>query len=304
MSFNSNPIVSEITGYTEQHKSELLVKALMAGKSREMFNFIQVNGPTTLNLMSNDILFQSAAECGFSHSGSTTFSQRVLDPKPIKVNMEWCDKVLIPTYQNWQIKVAAGRETLPYSEEIVNNVLDKISEGIEKMLYQGSSASTNEFQGLIEQLDADANSVKVNVASGSTALEAIRQVAAAVPKQIRDVKILVGADTYYDYVQALVNANLFHYMPNDYQAGVAPDSYVLPGTDIVVEKIPGLTGTKKIIAANMDNLFYGANVAEDDPNSNFEFWYSKDDRTFKFVWEGLMGTNYAFSDEIVIGTLN
>lgn len=300
--FNSNAIVTEITGYTEQHKSELLVQALMSGKSREMMNFIQVNGDTTLNRMQNDIVFQSAAECGFSHSGDTIFTQRVLSPKPIRCNLEWCDKVLIPTYQSWAVKVAAGREQLPYSEEIVNNVLDKISEGIEKMLYTGSSANTGEFQGLIEILDNDANSIKVNVASGTTALEAIRQVAAAVPKQIKDVKILVGADTYYNYVQDLVNANLFHYQPADYNAGVAPDSYVLPGTDIVVEKIPGLTNTGKIIAANMENIYYGANVSEDD--SVFEFWFSKDDRTFKFVWEGLLGVQVAWPDEVVIGTLN
>lgn len=60
----NNPIVTAITNYVEEHRSELLSKAMLDGKSRRAFNLMtDVKGPTTLNIMdTNVVLVNSNAD--------------------------------------------------------------------------------------------------------------------------------------------------------------------------------------------------------------------------------------------------
>lgn len=296
----NNPVVTAITGYTEQHRSELLSASLLDGKSRGLFNLMtDVKGPTTLNIMENDIHFQPLT-CGWNESGTTTFSQRTLDPVGIEIEMSFCDKNLLRTYAQYEVKVAAGREQMPFEEQFVNNILGKINEGIEKMLYQGKltdSGATNECEGLVSILSNDENVVAVSAATGVTAYAFLKDVAKAIPANVKNPVILVSTPLYREYIQDLVSANLFHYDPAN-----GENEYRLPGTDIKVIAVDGLNGTEKdyAIAANLNNIFYGVSGDEDD--SAFDLFYSRDNREFRFYWASVLGVQVAFPDEVVLGT--
>lgn len=290
-----NPIVTAITGYVEEHKSELLAKSMLDGKSRSAFNLmVDVKGPTALNIMDTDVHFGELA-CGWNESGSTEFSQRILTPKALSVNMAFCDKNLLKTWAQYEVKVAAGREELPFEEKWVGQILASVNEQLEKMLYQGSSANTGEFSGLIEILSGDASTVSASTASGSSAYEFIKAVAAAIPVQVKDPVILVSIPLYREFMQDLVAANLFHYDPAN-----GANEYLLPGTDIKVIAVDGLVGADNIaIAANMNNLFYGCSADED--SDTFDLWYSKDFREFRLAINFIAGVQVAFPNEVVLG---
>ena len=293
----NNPVVTAITGYTEQHRSELLSASLLDGKSRGLFNLMtDVKGPTTLNIMENEIHFQPLT-CGWNESGSTTFTQRKLEPVGVEVELSFCDKNLLRTYAQYEVKVAAGREEMPFEEQFVNNILGKINEGIEKMIYQGQSGQTNECEGLISILSNDASTVAVSAASGTTAYAFLKDVAAAIPANVKNPVILVSTPLYREYIQDLVAANLFHYDPAN-----GENEYRLPGTDIKVIAVDGLNGAAKdyAIAANLNNIFYGVSGDEDD--SAFDLIYSRDNREFRFYWASVLGVQVAFPDEVVLGT--
>lgn len=291
----TNPIVTAITGYVEEHRSELLAKSILGGKSRRAFNLMtDVKGPTALNIMDTDVHFQELA-CGWNESGSTEFSQRILEPKALSVKMAFCDKKLLKTWAQYEVKVAAGMESLPFEEKWVGQIVDSVNGQLEKMLYQGSSANTAEFSGLIEILSGDAATVSASTASGASAYEFIKAVAAAIPVQVKAPVILVSTPLYREFMQDLVAANLFHYDPKN-----GENEYLLPGTDIKVIAVDGLVGADNIaIAANMNNLFYGCSADGDE--DTFDLWFSKDNQEFRLSINFIAGVQVAFPDEVVLG---
>ena len=288
-----NPIVTAITGYVEQHRSELLSKAMLDGKSRRAFQLMtDVKGPTTLNIMDTDVVFGELA-CGWNESGSTEFSQRTLTPKALTVNMAFCDKKLLGTYAQYEVKVGAGMEELPFEEKWTNQILDSVNEKVEHMLYFGSGSGA-EFEGIIPILTAETGCTKVNV-SGATAYAFIKDVAKAIPVKVKNPVILVSTPLYREFMQDLVAANLFHYDPAN-----GENEYRLPGTDIRVIAVNGLIDDDTYaIAADMNNLFYG--VSADSDEDTFDLWYSKDNREFRLAINFIAGTQVAFPDEIVLG---
>lgn len=290
-----NPIVTAITGYVEEHRSDLLAKAILDGKSRRAFNLMtDVKGPTALNILDTDVHFQELA-CGWNESGSSEFSQRILTPKELMVEMAFCDKKLLKTWAQYEVKVAAGMETLPFEEKWVGQILASVNEQLEKMLYQGNGSGAS-FEGLLSILANDDATISASTASGASAYEFIKAVAAAIPVQVKDPVILVSIPLYREFMQDLVAANLFHYDP-----GQGENEYRLPGTDIRVIAVDGLVGAdNKAIAANMNNLFYGCSADED--SDTFDLWYSKDNREFRLAINFIAGVQVAFPDEVVLGT--
>lgn len=291
----TNPIVTAITGYVEEHNEELLTKSILGAKSASLFNLqSDVKGPTALNIMANEVVFGDGSACGWDESGSTEFSHRILTPAALKVNMAFCDKAMLKTWANYKVKVAAGQKELPFEEAWVKDLVANIDAQLEKMIYQGSSANTAEFGGLIEILSGESDTVKVSAATGTAAYAFIKAVAKAIPAAVKTPAIVVSPSLYREYMQDLVAANLFHYDPAN-----GENEYKLPGTDIKVIAVDGLEGTDVAIAANLDNIFYG--VSADGDEDKFELWYSQDNREFRFAVEFIAGVQVAFPDEIVLG---
>ena len=293
---NTNPLVSGLTEYVEERASELLVKSVLDGKSRRAFNLItNVKGPVALNEMVNDIEFKEL-DCNWDPKGTTEFSQRTLTPAALEVQIPFCDKNLLRTWAQYEVKVAAGMETLPFEEKWTNDIVARVNEKIEKMIYQGNSASGNtEFDGLITILSDDAATVKYESATGATAYEFLKGVAASIPVNVKNPVILCSTPLYREFMQDLVAANLFHFDP-----GNGENEYRLPGTDIKVIAVDGLVGADEYaIAANMNNLFYGCNLESDD--ATFDLWYSKDNREFRLDIAFIAGVQVAWPDEVVLG---
>ena len=291
----TNPIVTAITGYVEEHKSELLSKAMLDGRSRRAWNLMTgVKGPTTLNIMDTDVVF-GELECGWNEQGSTEFTQRTLTPKALTVNMAFCDKKLLQTYAQYEVKVAAGLETLPFEEKWTKQILDSVNEQIEHMLYFGDGQGAS-FEGIVPILSAETDTVKVNSVAGTSAYDFIKDVAKAIPVNVKNPVILVGTPLYREFMQDLVAANLFHYDPAN-----GENEYKLPGTDIRVIAVDGLidSASTVAIAANMDNLFYG--VSADEDSDIFDLWYSKDNREFRLAINFIAGAQVAFPAEVVLG---
>lgn len=291
----NNPIVTAITGYVEEHRSELLSKAMLDGRSRRAFNLMtDVKGPTALNILDTNVVF-AELQCGWNEQGSTEYSQRILEPKALTVNMGFCDKKLLKTWAQYEVKVAAGFEELPFEEQWTKQILDSINEQIEHMLYFGSGTGA-EFKGIVPILSGESGTVKVNAAEGASAYDFLKEVAKAIPVQVKNPVILVSTALYREFMQDLVAANLFHYDPANGEG-----EYKLPGTDIRVIGVDGLndSGSTVAIAANMSNLFYG--VSADEDSDTFDLWYSKDNREFRLAVNFIAGTQVAFPSEVVLG---
>lgn len=292
--------VTALTSYVEEQNLPLIAKAVLGAKSAKMFSLqSDVKGPSALNLVGTDIALQDGSECGWNASGDTKLSQRVLTPAVLKINQDFCDKSLLKTWAQHEVRVAAGQKNLPFEEEFTNGIVDAVNEKLEKLIYQGDADNTAEFDGLIKIL-GNSNAITVSGATGTPAYTAIKEVYMSMPEAViekGDAVILVGAGMFRAFIQELVTANLYHYSPENDN-----EEYMLPGTNVRVVKVNGLNDTEGfeyVIGGRLSNMFYGTD-AEGDENK-FEFWYSQDNREFRLAIEFTAGVQVAYPDEIVFG---
>lgn len=295
----ASPIVSAITGYVEENRLPLIAKTVLGDSIISQLNLMTgVKGSTALNLVGSNTVIQSGANCGWTASGNTGLSQRVLKSVPLKVNEEFCDKNLLGTWASYQVKMAATGKEMPFEEEFVNEKIKDVQAAVEKMIFQGASGSTTECEGFISILqEASAPTV-----SGETsAYTQIQEVYMAAPAEVAskdDFVILVSNAKYREFIQELVTKNLYHYDPANGDNG-----YKLPGTNARVIAVGGLdtTGaTEYIIGARLSNLFYGCDMVDD--KEVFDFYWDQSNRVFKLAIEWNCGVQIAYPDECVLGT--
>jgi hypothetical protein len=295
--------VTALPDYVDQHREELIAKAVLSSKSAEMFNLVTgVKSATALNRISTEVVFGDGATCGWNEAGTASLSQRIIEPKALKVNMAICDKNLLSKWAAYLVKVEAGKtdRDLPFEEDFINSVIKSVNAGVEKMIYQGDSAgSGTQFDGLIKILSSS-SAVTSTTAASASAYDFLKAVAAKFPAEIldkEDLVILVSMPTYNEYMQNLVSANLYHYDPAN-----GENEYRLPGTNIRVIGVNGLNNAAKdyAIGGSLENFYYGTNLA--DGKEIFDLWYSKDNREFRLAIEFVAGVQVGWDTEVVLGT--
>ena len=294
--------VSALNNYVEEKRLPLIAKSFLRGKTVELVQLeTGVKQNTALNLVSAEVEFGDGAECGWDPTDGVALTQRVLVPVFLKVNQAFCDKDLLKKWASYEVKLAAGRETLPFEEKFLDEIANAINEQIEYLIWQGDSQNAGgdiEPDGYLTILGANNTGVISSTwAQGTSAYNKIKTVYNAIPANIidkEDTVIFVGEDTYRAYIQDLVAANLYHFDP-DYRDG----EYRLPGTSIRVIAVNGLNSTDKIVAGRLSNFFYG--VGAEDDKDTFDFWYSKDNREFRLAVYFAIAAQVAFPGEIVLG---
>lgn len=299
----ANPIITSLPAYVEQNKSELIAKSLLTGKTVEYLNLMTgVNSPTTLNDIVTEVTFADGSNCGFDATDTTTLTQRVLTPAVLKVNTTFCDKKLLNTYLTHEVKVGAGRETLPFEEKFTGGIVDGVKEGIEKMVWQGDSTQGNQCDGFIKILAAaGAGTITVSEASGTTATKTITDTYMAMPANIvdkEDAVVFVSESMYRKYIQELVAANMYHH-----DATYGNQVYPIPGTSVRVIAVNGLNEAdhEYAVAGRLSNFYYGVDMANDA--EEFDLWYSKDDQIWKLAINFAAGVQVAYPNEVVLTTV-
>lgn len=292
-----------LTQYIEQRRLPLIKEAVLSAKSARLLNMqSDVKWKAALNLVSVAPVLQDGSVCGWSDAGTATLSQRIITAPMIKINQAFCHKDFIKYWTGYEVKVGVGRETLPFEEYFTSLIVDEVKAANEKLIWQGDTASDDATlkwtDGLLKLIEADENVVTPTIASGASAYDAIKAVYLAIPEKVLDKAVIfVGADVFRQYMQEIVEKNYYHYPAN----GMPVEEFVLPGTNTKVIAVNGLNNTNKIVAARLENLFIGVDMADDA--EKFEMWYSKDFNEFRLAIEYNLGVQFAFGDEIVLGTI-
>ena len=312
MGFN----VDALAAYTEQNEALLVTDSVLGAKTAALIKsagnvMVGVKSAETINIMDTDAIFQAGGSCGFTASGSTTFTQRTVTVGKIKVNEALCPKDLESKYLQKALPTGSMYDSIPFEQEFADKKAKTIASQLEVALWQGDTTSGNanlsRFDGLVKLIGAASGVVAANSStyisgaplSSITAANVISifdGVYQAIPAQVvaaEDMTIFCGQDVFRTYTVALKNANQFHY-----SIDVKADSeFVLPGTMIKVVALAGLNGTNKVYAMRLSNLFLGTDLLNEE--EKFEIFYAKEADQVRFVSEFKMGVNVAFPDEIV-----
>lgn len=296
--------VSALPNYVEQRRLPLIKNAVLGAKTVSLINLqTDIKSEAAINLIKSTAPFQDGSNCGWNANGDVTLSQRIIKTGFIKINQSFCDKAFYKTWAGYETRVAAGQKTLPFQEYFTAQIVDEVKAGIEKLVWQGdttksSDATVKWTDGFIKILTDASDSVKPTMTGKTNAYDAIRTVYMAIPEQVlAKAVIFVGADTFRALMMEMVDKNYYHY-PAD---GQAVEEIILPGTNTKVIAVNGLNGTKQIVAADPDNLFYGCDLVNDE--EKFELWYSQDAREFRLAIEFNAGVQVAYPNETVIGKI-
>ena len=294
--------LSNLTPYIEERRLPLIKEAVLKSKTIGMLTpQVDVKWKSALNLINVTPVLQDGSTCGWNDAGTAELSQRVITAPIIKINQSFCHKDFAKYWTGYEVKIAVGAEKLPFEEYFTSLIVEEVKAANEKLAWQGDTASSDATlkltDGFIKLMTADSTVIKPEIAEGASAYDAIKAVYMAIPEKVLDKAVIfVGADMFRSYMQELVEKNFYHYSANGYPV----EEFILPGTNTKVIAVNGLNGTSKIIAARLENLFVGVDMMEDA--EKFEMWYTRDFDQYRLAIQYNLGFQYAFGDEIVMGT--
>lgn len=285
--------VNSLPEYIEVNKDELFVKSVAGAKTLDYVEIMaNVKGKAALNYLDSSVVLADGSSCGWNPQGDDTFTQKYVDTKLITVQKEFCWKDMRNKWMNYDLNIAAGRETLPFEAKIAESNTNAIKKEVEKMVWQGNDNAG--VDGFLAQMTADSAVVK---GEGGTAAERIEKAVELISTEAleKGVTIFVSFTDFRSYVKEK-NAEYCNYRAiidaNTAELIYAGDSR------IKIVPVAGLEGTSKVVAATADALVYATDIEGAD--NVYRLWY--DDKTdmlnFKIIFN--CGLALKFSNEIVL----
>jgi hypothetical protein len=313
MAFN----VTSLAAYTKTNENMLITRSFFEPKTASrMQKLIGVKSTIQVPALSDTLIWQNGDACGFSASGDTTISARVLTVGRVKVNKEWCINDLETKYTQLLLSPGSNYDALPggIDQAFVETVLGTTKEDTEKAIWQGDTTSWNsqlkQFDGLVKVINAASGTIQANAAAfigtpvtaitAANVISVMQAVYAAIPIEILDkpnLKVNVGTHIFRLYQLALTNANLFNFIATDNALG----EMKIHGTNVTVVSTPGLNNINAIYALRDDNMFLGVDLENEE--EEFKFWYSEDFDLVRFKYRFKMGVQVSQVQEIVKFTL-
>lgn len=289
---------SRLKNYLETNGVEVLTKALFNSESAKYFNIqTGVTAEQPIIRLDSTITLADASSCGFSATGTDTFTNRLLSPKFLKVNKEFCPKTLLKTWAHSDVKMAATGQELPFEELLINNNVNELAKVNEQLIWEGD---TTDGQGNLALMDgiltiarADANTVKIDAGSDSLWTRVQKTWLALDPAIADKCTLFMSIANYKQLIVDLMNANQYHIF-EEYQGEYR---MTMPGTNLVIRGVSGIT-EDVLVATPEDNLYLGVDGESDD--EIVDVYFDKSSRTFKFVVEYAYCVNYAFSEFVYI----
>jgi len=278
-------------------------KVLTTGVAKNELSLIP-NVKSKIKLAYSDLgNILQADDCSFSATGEGTLNQKTMEVCDLKVNLEYCATTFEANYLSMQLRAGSNNdEVMPasYAEFVVDYVAEKVSSDLEKVMFQGNTATASYpyslCDGLNKLLLADADVVDVSATASLTSANVVTElnrVLDAVPAEVRqeaNFKIFVSQQIAFAYkqAQAVTQGGLF--LVGDKELNYL--GYRLIPTS-------GLSA-KQMIAFNSDKVFFLTDLTSDwdeiimIPQRNIS-----GARTERFATALKFGVNYLYGNEIV-----
>lgn len=290
-----------LKAYVDESSKKILKSAALGSKTAKMLTIqTGVKSASALQILSGTVEL-SSSPCEFVEGGTTKLSQREIKVNPVTYYESFCQEDLMPYWTQFAVRTAEpglGQ----FEREFIDLKMGLINRAIEQAIWKGDvaseSANLKRFDGFLKLMKADNTIIK---ATGADVEAAVKAVYMAIPARVLEAGnpvILMGIDKFREYQMALVEKNMYHF-----SGAQVSDVFeiIMPGTSTKVIGVPGLDGTNEIVAASLDNLYIGVDMESDF--DSFRFWFSDDAQKHKMSVKFRCGVQYAFGDEIVLGTI-
>lgn len=298
--------VSGLTTYVEVNK-DVLIKNLVLGLAkgdtiRNCRKQLGIKTKERLNYLDVDPSLQDGSNCGFQASGSTVFSEREIETAQIKAQDQYCDKDMLSKFAEYQVKIAATKDAadMPFEGEIINEVIAKCDEKMEKLVWQGDKGQGDLIDGFATiAAGADSGStVMVTGASSTSIYNKVKAVIEAIPEEIIDKAVVFLSPANYRKL-GLSLVEDFKYNADLFNSNIEGREVYFPGTEVRIHKAMGLKGSDLIYASAWENMVYGADLEND--MEKVRFFYDDNSELFKYSIHWNAGVNTLYPDMVVLG---
>jgi hypothetical protein len=261
----------------------IAVTSSYAGKSAGMYIAAALKEAKSLDYLTqmNNVRYKSAiqtmantgfvrnATCDFTENGTLTLNEKVIEVKPLQINIDLCKKSLVSSWESAEMSGAYGNPPPSFVDYVISYMGSIIADATETGIWQddnGNGELTTSFlqaAGLLLP-GTDATVIQSSASGAYTAANIIANLqtltadmAANVPAILgkEDLHIYMNNKTYAFYISAVstlgyVNA---YNMNGDYEP-------VFEGYKIAV--CPGMPDNQ-MVAAQKSNLFWGTDLVSD-----------------------------------------
>lgn len=163
------------TTYAGEFAGEYISAALLSGSTIENGGITvkpNVKFKEVIKKVSTDDIVKDAG-CDFDPTSTITLTERVLQPEFQQVNLQLCKK----DFQNDWDAISMGYsafDSLPpsFSDFLISHVAAKVAQRTETSIWEGTTATNGQFDGLTTLLDADAAHTGGSKIAGSAAIGA------------------------------------------------------------------------------------------------------------------------------------
>lgn len=211
------------------------------------------------------------ATCDFTPQGALTLTERIIQPKELQVNLQFCKTDFL---LDWEAaSIGSGLNTnMPtkLNQFILGRIAAQVANDVEVAIWQGDSATSGSFDGFGALLAADSDVIDVvgTTVTSANVLAEMRKVTAVVPQALyltHDLKLYVSRNVMQAYIEALggfgssgLGANGVNGMGAMwYQSGA---SLSIDGIPVVMAQ--GLAANE-MVCAQSSNLWFGTSLMSD-----------------------------------------
>lgn len=245
----ANPIFNSVATYVNENTEPIYGKLVLDIPFLKRFS-LQPNakgGEVALNILTANPTLGDGTTCNVE-SGTVTFSQRKMKVANYATNTEYCEYSMLPYWAGLKVKLGSTDE-VALAEAFTNAEVSKINRMLEDNIWRGSVLS-GKMDGIATIAQAEGVAVQTEISDIYKAVNDVRL--AAQSAGVDNVVVAMGADKFYQFVDALVARNLYHYKPEATEEMVV----LFPGTNVEVWGVKGLNGST-ILAFNPENIHYG-----------------------------------------------
>jgi len=261
----------------------IAVTSSYAGKSAGFYIAAALKEAKSLDFLTqmNNVRFKSAiqtmansgfvrnATCDFTENGTLTMNEKVIEVKPLQINIDLCKKSLVSSWESLEMRGAYGNPPVSFTDYVISYMGSIIADATETGVWQdnnGNGELTTSFlqaaglllpgtDATVIQSAASGAYTTANIIANLQTLTA--DMATNVPAILgkEDTHIYMNSKTYALYISAVstlgyVNA---YNMNGDYEP-------VFEGYKIAV--CPGMIDNQ-LVAAQKSNLFWGTDLVSD-----------------------------------------
>ena len=209
------PTTTSVTStYAGEFAGQYISAALLSANTIENGGITvkpNVKFKEVIKTISTDDIVKDAS-CDFTATSTLTLDERVLQPEYQQVNLQLCKSDFQDDWEAISMGFSA-HDTLPssFSDFLISHVAAKVAQRTEQSIWEGSTATSGQFDGLTTLIAADANLPSGNEVTGTTVtasnvITELGKIADAVPSTLygsEDLNIYVSQNIARAYVRAL-----------------------------------------------------------------------------------------------------